>query len=442
MVRKEIYTVNLRTEHQRRQLAEEVRNLESVSHENIVKYHERHLDNDTGMLYIYMDYCDKGDLGAAIAERRETGRCFSEPELWAFFVQICLALDACHNPKQAPILLHRDLKPDNVFLTGDSLVKLGDFGLSKALEGAREAAFAATFVGTPYYMSPELIHGKPYTTKSDIWSLGCVIYEAAALRVPFDATTHPELYHKIQRAQYPPLSAEVFSESLRDAISACLRVDYTARPSATQLLSLPQMQLARDRLHVAEREFKVSKIEHELDRRWAELHLREAELHKREAEHSAREAELLARQAFIDTQEARLSHREHELAESSDVFMSDSPLQEKLASTKSARAVLLPITNIASADDCDAQLNTPTKPQILGCRGGLRRAVTFTDGQPMAPNLLTTAVRRNADLTWQHQQRVQAFDSPDEKNEIDTLWRDGELPSPFLKNHERALYPR
>jgi NIMA (never in mitosis gene a)-related kinase len=95
------------------------------------------------------------------------------------------ALYACHNRKEGRIL-HRDLKPGNVFLDLNNNVKLGDFGLSKIM--GQESVFAKTHVGTPYYMSPELIDGSPYNEKSDIWSAGCVIYELAALRAPFEAT--------------------------------------------------------------------------------------------------------------------------------------------------------------------------------------------------------------------------------------------------------------
>lgn len=94
-----------------------------------------------------------------------------------WFVQICLGLNYIHSKR----ILHRDLKASNIFVTQTYCLKIGDFGIAKTLEGTLEAAL--TIVGTPYYMSPELCLSKPYTLKSDIWSLGCLLYEMAALKV-------------------------------------------------------------------------------------------------------------------------------------------------------------------------------------------------------------------------------------------------------------------
>ena len=94
-----------------------------------------------------------------------------------------IALNTCHSSNQK--IIHRDLKPGNIFLDTHNNVKLGDFGLSIQLEA--EIKFAKTHVGTPYYMSPELIKEIEYDEKIDIWSMGCIIYEMAALTPPFKA---------------------------------------------------------------------------------------------------------------------------------------------------------------------------------------------------------------------------------------------------------------
>jgi NIMA (never in mitosis gene a)-related kinase 2 len=123
----------------------------------------------------------------------------------------------------APIL-HRDLKPENVFLT-NQYVKLGDFGLSKELQ----ADFTKTYVGTPYYMSPELAQGQAYDAKSDIWALGCIIFELCALSPPFDAKTQDELTMKIRKGAVPRLPpgysdilAQVINEMLSLRVSEAL----------------------------------------------------------------------------------------------------------------------------------------------------------------------------------------------------------------------------
>lgn len=110
-------------------------------------------------------------------------------------MQIILALYECHRRKEGKVL-HRDIKPANIFFDGSNNIKLGDFGLSRIL--GKESQYADTHVGTPYYMSPEQINECKYNEKSDIWSLGCLIYECAALEPPFTATNHLSLAMKIR----------------------------------------------------------------------------------------------------------------------------------------------------------------------------------------------------------------------------------------------------
>jgi len=118
-----------------------------------------------------------GDLATLIKKKKESGGRFSEEEIMQWFVQICMALNYIH----ARRIMHRDLKASNIFLTANNCVKIGDFGISKVLQGTLEAAM--TVVGTPYYMSPEVCQNRPYTMKSDIWALGCILYELCTLEV-------------------------------------------------------------------------------------------------------------------------------------------------------------------------------------------------------------------------------------------------------------------
>uniref|UniRef100_K1QBM5 non-specific serine/threonine protein kinase n=1 Tax=Magallana gigas TaxID=29159 RepID=K1QBM5_MAGGI len=141
------------------------------------------------------------------------------------------ALSYLHQKK----VLHRDIKPQNIFLTGKEMtIKLGDLGLAKVLESSMQKA--STFCGTQYYMSPEIVSGRPYNSKSDIWAMGVCIYEMTTLRRPFDARLEYHLYLKIAYDQLPPIPKDKYSPRLIKVIERMLCRDADSRPSATELL--------------------------------------------------------------------------------------------------------------------------------------------------------------------------------------------------------------
>ncbi|THU92848.1 kinase-like protein [Dendrothele bispora CBS 962.96] len=226
----------------------EVEILEYLHHDHIVRYRGHYVDEEAGMLYIFMEYCGGGDLSEIIKQ----GQHIPERQIWCYLVQILLALQHCHHPNEhgrnrstgsagvvenadkerRAQILHRDVKPDNVFLDENHNVKLGDFGVSKALP---EMNFTNTCVGTPYYMSPELLQERNYDFKTDIWSLGCLIYELCALKPPFRAKTRSELITLICKGPSPSIP-KGYSKELGRVIKKMLDKNPATRPSATQLL--------------------------------------------------------------------------------------------------------------------------------------------------------------------------------------------------------------
>ncbi len=158
----------------------EAKILEVLNHPNIINFKDVFKDKKL-FLNIVMEYADDGDLATKIKNKKKSGGGFTEDEILNYFTQICLALKHCHDRK----ILHRDIKAENVFLTRKGLCKLGDFGISKVLSGTRSRA--KSIVGTPYYLSPEILNENPYNMKTDIWALGVLLYELTALRRPFIA---------------------------------------------------------------------------------------------------------------------------------------------------------------------------------------------------------------------------------------------------------------
>jgi len=210
----------------------EIRILASIKDKNVISYKEAFFDEKDSSLGIVMEYADKGDLFQVITERKKTKDYFDEQEIWKTFVQLLKGLKSLHDLN----ILHRDIKSANVFLFEGGICKLGDLNVSKV---ARKG-LGYTQTGTPYYASPEVWEEQPYDSKSDVWSLGCVIYEMATLRPPFQAQSMEELYKKVMRGIYPKISSK-YSEDLSDVLKLMIQVEVGARPSCDELLKMPMI---------------------------------------------------------------------------------------------------------------------------------------------------------------------------------------------------------
>merc|ERR1719174_1794516 len=211
----------------------EGRLLAAFKHPYIVRYRESFIDN--GWLCILMDYCEGGDLSRQI-EQAKKGRQppFAEEQILRWMTQALLALKYIHDKH----VLHRDLKSSNFFLSKSNNLKMGDFGIAKVLSCT--AACARTQIGTPYYLSPEVCQEKPYTWPSDIWAMGCILFELCMLKVPFDAQNISGLVQKICRGPTPQITG--YSEFTRGLASEMLNRNASLRPSAEIILQRPRIQ--------------------------------------------------------------------------------------------------------------------------------------------------------------------------------------------------------
>ena len=312
----------------------------------------------------------------------------------------------------------------------DNSVKLGDFGLSKLMQSHD---FASTYVGTPFYMSPEICAAERYTLQSDIWSLGCVMYELCARTPPFNAKTHFHLIQKIKEGRLDPLPA-VYSQDLQNAIKNCLNVNPLKRPDTASLLEIPAVRLTRQQREVVElgkvlkgqqeqlreqlkmktyeTERKVTSLENERQQMKAELEAslrREWEVkagleitrqvqNEKEKLHNIFESEVQLR---VQTEiEKRLRAHNVTMHKSAP-----SPTTAQSSINTNAETDFLSTTDLSSLSiDSPPVEKSKTPPQRRTTRGPLARArtqfdspmdVRMADPSPMSIDFLSLSPRRN-----------------------------------------------
>ena len=206
----------------------EVRILASVQHPNVISYKEAFWDDNTNSLNIVMEYADDGDLYTKIKKMKEQKIIFDEKIIWDYSIQIIQGLKALHDKN----IMHRDLKSENIFITKNNRCKIGDMNVSKVLK----EKLLNTQTGTPYYASPEVWMNKPYSYKSDLWSIGCVIYEMCELKTPFPGKDMEDLFVNICLNKVERIN-KIYSDELWYIIKKLLEVNVDKRFDCRQFLN-------------------------------------------------------------------------------------------------------------------------------------------------------------------------------------------------------------
>ena len=223
---------------QRDKCLKEVSLLESLKHPNIINYLDSFIEENE--LLIAIEWAEKGDLKRVIKRAQTDELPIEELKIWEYMYQIASALKHMQEKR----IMHRDLKPANIFITADGTLKLGDLGLGRYLSSQTIEAFSR--VGTPLYMSPEVLKGSGYDWKSDVWSLGCVVYELACLHSPFrkDDTKMSlyDLFQTISKGEFVPIG-EKYSEELRTIVNSMIQVNPEKRLDIDQVVELCNIQL-------------------------------------------------------------------------------------------------------------------------------------------------------------------------------------------------------
>ena len=210
----------------------EVNLLKKLDHPNIIKFIQI-IDKSKRYIEIITEFAEKGDLYDQINIQKKKNTHFPEKIIIDWLIQTCQALKYIHSKH----IIHRDIKPQNIFLTKKGSIKLGDFGISKTLNNTLEKA--KTFVGTAYYLPPELIEGNKYSYMADIWSLGVTFYQLMTFKMPFDGESLPAIIKKISMGDgYEKISNKNYSEELINLVYKMLNTKPSQRPKPSDILNM------------------------------------------------------------------------------------------------------------------------------------------------------------------------------------------------------------
>eukprot|EP01138_Halocafeteria_seosinensis_P000664 gb/GECG01000680.1/.p1 GENE.gb/GECG01000680.1/~~gb/GECG01000680.1/.p1 ORF type:complete len:531 (+),score=64.48 gb/GECG01000680.1/:1-1593(+) len=173
----------------RKQLNSEVEILKKFKHENVVRLIDVARSKKT--MHLIMEFCDGGDVAGLI---KRHGR-FKESQVKPIIKQLASGVAFLRENS----LIHRDLKPQNLLLSGrypSCTLKIADFGFARSLQ---QLDMAETLCGSPLYMAPEILNGKRYDAKCDLWSVGAIMFELVTGRPPYNGTNHMDLIHNINQ---------------------------------------------------------------------------------------------------------------------------------------------------------------------------------------------------------------------------------------------------
>lgn len=214
-------------------LITEINILSKNNNPYLLKFYEVFIENN--FFHVIMEYAENKDLKSFIDYRKSKNSPLSYNSINKLFYQLCQGVKYLHDHN----VIHRDLKPANIMVTKNFDLKIGDFGISKVFTDYNK--FAVTQIGSPLYMSPEVLGNCKYCYKTDIWALGCILYELFTFEPVFNARSLPELYRIIRIAKFD--KRKIRNHSYLNLINKMLLVDQNSRPNIEYVLNnIPNLE--------------------------------------------------------------------------------------------------------------------------------------------------------------------------------------------------------
>lgn len=208
-----------------------------------------------------MQYFTEGDLADKIRLHADNNDHFSEPTVWKYFSQILYATKYLHDNG----IIHRDIKTSNLLVTKLGNLKLTDFNTCKTIGNNLKCSLRHTQIGTPYYMSPELINHSKYNYKVDVWSIGCVLYEIILLKQAFKCNHIGRLMINIRSGNFNPIKGNIvrkYSVDLLKLINVTLETNENKRPTVYDLLlKLPREYIDKNESTVKEEKKDINLLQ-------------------------------------------------------------------------------------------------------------------------------------------------------------------------------------
>ncbi|KAH0789517.1 CAMK family protein kinase [Histomonas meleagridis] len=226
-----IKTIRTKDAKTRASAENEAEYLKKLQHPNVIEYLDSFQKNDHEFC-IVLEYADASDLSHYVDTNKLT-----EAKILQIFSQLIFGLEYIHSQN----ILHRDIKIANIFLFKNGFVKIGDFGISREIG---KTDLAKTIIGTPYFMAPEIIKGKPYGYPADVWAAGCVLFELMTGKHAFTGKSREDLFNNIQYQSLPRKSFSKYSKQLTDILLKTLNKNPILRPTCRQILQYPIIQNA------------------------------------------------------------------------------------------------------------------------------------------------------------------------------------------------------
>ena len=231
---KQIDLSKVGSDKERQLCKQEIQLLQQLDHPNINKYYKSFINNEC--LYIIMEFMDNGDISGFINAHKKFKKPVREEEVWNILLQSMNALSYIHQKK----IIHRDIKPANLFMTNNKTIKIGDFGVSAKMESLKtsvreENFFSGTIVGTPLFMSPEMINNDDYDQKTDVYSMGCAIFELCYFQPPRKAAPSSIPGVIIFQDLEINENKDYYSEQLKKILNEMIEINPEKRLSSKEL---------------------------------------------------------------------------------------------------------------------------------------------------------------------------------------------------------------